>query len=105
VNASWIIEEHGDGTRLMEVRGELDLEAERPLVDAVSAVFAEHPAISLVIDLRGVRFIDSSGVRALLLVRQIHGEQVRIGDVSEPVARVLEIAGVAGRLDGGAGAP
>jgi hypothetical protein len=40
-------------------------------------------------------------VRALLLLHQVHGERVRVGDVSEAVARVLEIAGLTGRLDGG----
>jgi anti-anti-sigma factor len=101
VNASWIIEEYGEGTCGMLVRGELDLEAVRPLVDAVSAFFEAAPQTTLVIDLREVRFIDSSGVRALLLLHQVHGERVRVGDVSEQVARVLEIAGLTGRLDGG----
>jgi anti-anti-sigma factor len=48
----------------------------------------------VVLDLGGVTFLDSSGVRALIRLRQRHGERLRLGELSAPVRRVLEIAGL-----------
>ena len=46
------------------------------------------------IDLSGVSFIDSSGVRALMRLVRSFGPRVTVGPVSDSVRRVLEIAGV-----------
>ena len=48
----------------------------------------------MLIDLHGVEFIDSSGVRALLRLRVHHPGRVTVSRASDPVRRVLDIAGV-----------
>ena len=79
----------------MVVRGEIDLAAEQPLVDEVDAVVGSSQGVVVVLDLDRVEFIDSSGVRALLLLRRAHGDRVILGARSPAVQRVLEIAGLA----------
>ena len=51
----------------------------------------------VVVDLTEVRFLDSSGIRTLLVARRRLGESDRalsVSGMSDPVRRVLEIAGV-----------
>ncbi len=79
----------------MVLQGEIDLAAERPLIDEVDAVVGASPDVIVVLDLGDVAFIDSSGVRALLLLRRAHGDRVILGARSEAVQRVLDIAGLA----------
>jgi len=79
----------------MLVRGEIDLADERPLIDEVDAVVGASADVVVELDLAEVEFIDSSGLRALLLLRRAHGDRVLLGARSAPVQRVLEIAGLA----------
>jgi anti-sigma B factor antagonist len=74
--------------------GELDLASEarvrRVLVDAL----ASRPD-KLVVDLSGVTFIDSTGLRVLLSVRNraaTIGTRVALAGIGPAVARTLEIA-------------
>jgi anti-anti-sigma factor len=78
----------------MLVEGELDLADEQPLIDEVDAVMGSSDVV-VELDLARVDFIDSSGLRALLLLRRAHGDRVRLGARSAPVQRVLDIAGLA----------
>ena len=78
----------------MVVQGEIDLAAERPLVDEVDAVVAASADVVVVLDLSDVAFIDSSGVRALLVLRRAHGDRVILGARSDAVQRVLDISGL-----------
>src|SRR5436189_287894 len=55
-----------DGVRLV-LGGELDLAGAGDLQDAATRALREQPAV-LVVDLDGLRFIDSSGIAALLQV-------------------------------------
>ena len=87
----------------MLVRGELDLDSEHPLVEAAAGVLRAAPGCTLLVDLSGLTFIDSSGIRALMRMHQAHGARVRLGDVSEPVMRLLDITGLGDRLCGGDG--
>jgi anti-anti-sigma factor len=84
----------GDRVRML-VRGEIDLADERPLIDEVDAVVGASADVVVELDLAEVDFIDSSGLRALLLLRRAHGDRVLLGARSAPVQRVLEIAGLA----------
>jgi anti-anti-sigma factor len=86
----------------MLVRGEIDLADERPLIDEVDKVVGGSDDVVVELDLAGVDFIDSSGLRALLLLRRSHGERVLVGARSAPVQRVLEIAGLAEMFANGA---
>ena len=79
------------------VVGELDLLTERELVTAFSAAVRRVAARDAVLDLRQVGFIDSSGLRALLLCRdsaQERGLAFSLAVAEGPVSRLLEVAGV-----------
>jgi anti-anti-sigma factor len=93
-----------DGVRVIEIHGELDLgtapELERPLEEAVA-----DGAASLLVDLSGCQFIDSTGIALLVRAWQKtsqdgngdDGGGVRgfvICSPSEQVRRVLEITGL-----------
>jgi anti-anti-sigma factor len=76
------------------VKGELDLADERPFVDDVNAVFAGDERVTVELDLSEVEFIDSSGVRALLVLRRAHSDRLMVGRRSDAVQRVLGITGL-----------
>ena len=75
------------------VEGELDLSDEDGLVDDVEAML-DDDAGSVRLDLTGVEFIDSSGVRAILRLHLDHSGRVRLVALSDAVNRVLRIAGL-----------
>jgi anti-sigma B factor antagonist len=90
--------EEVDAAMLIRVRGELDLgtheELREPLVKAAGA------EKSVVVDLSECEFIDSSGIRALLLGHEAvtgndgDGQRVLIAAPQPQVMRVLEMTGV-----------
>ena len=95
VIATWSVEQLADGTSRVIVTGEVDLAVEEPFVAEVDSVAAARDGGgAVVLDLGGVTFLDSSGVRALIRLRQRHGERLRLGELSAPVRRVLEITGL-----------
>jgi anti-anti-sigma factor len=66
------------------------------LVDAV-----DRAAVEIVVDLRDVSFLDSSGLRSLLSAhaRGVQtGKVVRVGEVSSTVAKMLRITDTASTL-------
>ena len=82
------------------ITGEVDLAMARQL-DALETVHGP-----LLLDLRGVTFLDSSGIRALLGLRQRcpHPDcTFQIEACSLPVERVLRIAGLYETLTDGVG--
>jgi len=91
-----------DGRTVVAIGGELDLatapDLERVLLERIDA------GEGVVLDLRGLQFMDSSGLRVLIAAhaRASDGKTrfavVRPAANSE-VARILEIAGVEGQLD------
>ena len=90
-----------NGRTVLELNGELDLATAPELEDVLHARL--RTGESLVLDLRGLEFMDSSGVRALVsghsaaedvgcslvIVRAAHGSEVD---------RVIDISGIAGAL-------
>lgn len=71
--------------------------------EAFAAWLGRHRHIdSLVLDMRGVTFLDSSAIRALVLERRAreHPRSVRLQHVSSGVQRVLEICGLANAFCG-----
>jgi anti-sigma B factor antagonist len=94
VIATWSVEQLADGTSRVAVSGEVDLAVEEPFVAEVDSVVTAHGEAPVELDLQRVTFLDSSGVRALIRLRQRHGEQLRLGALSAPVRRVLEISGL-----------
>lgn len=105
MSSAWSRETLAQDRVRVVVRGEIDLATEEPLVAEVDAVMGASDDVVVLLDLEQVAFIDSSGVRALLLLRRAHGDRVVLGARSSAVQRVLDIAGLAdmftdGRPDG-----
>jgi anti-sigma B factor antagonist len=87
-----------EGVYVVRVRGEVDMSHEEELRGELrSAVDAE--ASGIVVDLTECEFIDSTGVRALLLSRQAqHSEQgsdrIAVAASSEQILRILSVMGI-----------
>lgn len=87
---------------LVAVRGELDLHTGPQLVSALCEALAESRPDSVVVDLLETDFVDSSGLRALLICRRRTGDRgarYRLCVASGPVTRLLDVAGVAEYFD------
>ena len=93
--------EHHPGQLRMCISGELDLYREGELRTAVADLLAGRPG-TLVLDLRDVKFLDSSGLRALLACRneaRTRGAALLLSVTAGPVDRLLDVAGVHGWFD------
>ena len=80
------------------VRGDIDI-AGGPLLEA--SIARPEQTMPIVIDLAGVHFIDSSGLRSLLgAVRRAKtaSSHVTLRNVGPEVMRLLEITGTAGQF-------
>ncbi|HKP90186.1 MAG TPA: MMPL family transporter [Thermoleophilaceae bacterium] len=88
------MEEIDDGGRLrLRLDGELDLVTAPWLARRLQTVEAEKPPV-LVIDLRDLTFMDSSGLRELFSAQRrarAEGRRVALVKGSEPIDRVLEM--------------
>lgn len=91
------VEEQAPGRFVMSLDGDLDLATAPALADAVAGLLVGARVEQLLVDLAGVRFLDSSGVRALLQARRAtaeHGAGFMVGRPGEMVAEVLRMAAV-----------
>ena len=87
-----------DGVRIITIEGELDIATSpqvRELLDG-AAKDVERP---LVVDLTECEFIDSSGVRAVLLSREAQNsddgtEHLAVAAASEQILRILSVMGI-----------
>jgi anti-sigma B factor antagonist len=82
-----------DGDRVVEIKGEIDLDARPELVKALSQ--ASTAGQRLVVEMSGTTFMDSTGLKALLDAWQAHvaaGCEFVLRDPSPAVVRVLDIA-------------
>ena len=91
---SWTIQPLESGRRRVVVVGDFDLASEHDFVADVDQAFLAEGVTSVLLDFEQVEFLDSSGVRALLRLRESHGAAVRLVAASRAVRRVLDIAGV-----------
>jgi anti-anti-sigma factor len=82
------------------IRGECDMAAAAE-IDAWLATFGDEP---ISVDMSGVTFLDSSGLRALLNARR-RNAGLRIVEASDAVVRVLAITSTHGYLVDGTDAP
>jgi anti-anti-sigma factor len=96
-----IVVSHANGARVMRLRGEFDLAG----VPAFERELDRRPGPhekTLVLDMRELTFLDSSGLRAVLMAdRSVRAAGRRCVVVRGPerVNRVLELTGVDGRLE------
>jgi anti-anti-sigma factor len=88
--------EQTDARLLVSARGELDLATAPELEDALLPPL--HGGADVVLDLRALEFMDSTGVRVIVaahLAAQEHDGAFAVAVVPDgPVARVLEISGL-----------
>ena len=86
------------GVRRLSLRGELDLAG----IDRFEQLLTGGGPATFVLDMRGLTFIDSSGLRALIMAdERVRADGGRIIVVRGPerVNDVLEVTGVARRLE------
>jgi anti-anti-sigma factor len=99
--------EGADGRHRLSLRGELDLASAQELEEAVARVCAEG-AREAVLDVAGLEFVDSTGLRAILNVKAVCEENhcafyLTPGrdQIHDQVRRLLEITGLIDRLQFG----
>jgi anti-sigma B factor antagonist len=84
-----------DGAVRVSLGGELDLASARQMEEHFAAIDEQTPT-RVVVDLKGLTFIDSSGLRMLLLAdarAREHGYELVLLAGPEPVQRVFEMTG------------
>lgn len=80
---------------VVTVAGELDLDTAPRLVERVEQAVPADPEALLLLDVRGLDYIDSSGLRALLRFSEVTGGRLALVAPARAVLRALEIT----RLD------
>jgi anti-anti-sigma factor len=80
------------GAPLITVAGEIDLSNVRMLESVIDEATAERPG-TLIVDLRGVTFMDSSALHALFKVRK-QAESLVLRAPSREARRVIELSGL-----------
>ncbi len=94
------IDQDESGTTVT-VSGEIDLSVIAQLEGELAPALAAAPD-PLVVDLRDVTFVDSSGLRFLLKLNEsakTDGRRFALVAAGDPVVRVLQLAGVEDRLE------
>jgi anti-sigma B factor antagonist len=92
--------DHPDGTVVVTVRGNLDVDSAGGLLSALDAAL-ERPVPRIVVDLSGVEFCDSTGLSAFVIGhnRVVHaGGWLRLAAPNEWVGRLLHTVGLGSRL-------
>lgn len=79
-----------DDCAMLTLAGELDIATVPRLQEAAQAALATHP-VRLVIDLRPLGFLDSSGLREMLMLADRAGEEGWELMLVRPVEQVLAI--------------
>jgi anti-sigma B factor antagonist len=91
-----------DGTLEVILGGEIDMGAAFRLESSFDAALADEGLGSAVLDLADVTFIDSAGLGALRSMQDRAGQrgvEFSVRSVSDPVQRILDVAGVSAVLD------
>jgi anti-sigma B factor antagonist len=87
---------------VVTVAGEIDPHTATPLTGALDDLAAATDLHRVVLDLSGVTFVDSSGLRVLLTARERFAEldiRFSLRSPSEPVHRLLEITDLLTTMD------
>jgi stage II sporulation protein AA (anti-sigma F factor antagonist) len=89
-----------DGTLVVAVAGEIDQQTGDTLREALEP--PEGAAPRIVIDLRHVTFMDSSGINILIAVHRTLVDEdgwLRLAGATPPVLRVIQLVGIDGIID------
>ena len=87
----------GDRTFVIALRGEVDYTSARQFREEVSALLAGGAIRVLVVDLKEVSFLDSTGVGTLVVASRIcadFGVKMLLRDVNPFIARLFAVLGV-----------
>jgi anti-sigma B factor antagonist len=94
--------ERHDGVLRIALAGDLDLTTARSVEERMIELEGGEPPESVVLDLRGLRFIDSTGLSLLINADsrgRKAGHPVTIVSGTGPSRRILETTGLRARLD------
>jgi anti-anti-sigma factor len=94
MGATWSVERVDANVFRVAVAGQFDMASEEDFVTSVGPLLNGDPRAHVQLDFAAVDFIDSSGVRAILRLYGGRRDGVSIVRPSEPVTRVLRIAGI-----------
>jgi anti-anti-sigma factor len=83
-----------DGAPIVRLTGEIDISNAEPIGDALEALVGPD-ARRVVVELDGLRFMDSAGI-AMLLRTAARTDSVEIRNPSEVMLRILECTGLTG---------
>jgi anti-sigma B factor antagonist len=89
------VERDGRGLTILAL-GELDIASSKLLEEELVAAFGSGSS-DVVLDLSGISFIDSTGLRVLLIAVKLsatNGTALSMVDASEPVREVIEVSGL-----------
>jgi anti-sigma B factor antagonist len=87
-------------THVLRLTGELDLVSAGMLETRIAELCTDG-ASRIVVEMSGLEFMDSTGLRALLTSQELCGVnscQLLLGEMSAQVSRLLELSGLEGRL-------
>ena len=87
----------GSGAAVVALAGELDMSNVELLEQAVERLAAAQPP-RLIVDLSGLRFMDTAGIAALVGAAGRFNDAVELRDPAPMVRRVLEFSGLTGIL-------
>jgi anti-sigma B factor antagonist len=97
VNSEFSVEEHNQGSAsVLAVTGELDLRTSPELEERLARVFSTGAEL-VILDLRQIEFMDSTGLRVLLGAHQRaqeSGRRFALVRGADQVERVLTLTGV-----------
>jgi anti-sigma B factor antagonist len=98
----YVATSYDDGTATIVLVGEFDMSSATHFWASVSEALATNPR-SVSIEARGLTFIDSAGLQALIRAREAAGEAgvaFRVSEPSPPLRRVVELTGTVDLLMG-----
>jgi anti-anti-sigma factor len=90
--STWGLDRTTEGVR---VYAELDLAAAEPFCGELSAAVSGASGTNFLVDLSGVTFMDSSGLRALLKALELDNGKDVIVQSSRQVFKLLHLSGLA----------
>ncbi len=101
---SFQVNDAQDGEIRLQVTGEIDLGTAPVLRDTITTTLQDRRPKTLVLDLDGVAFLDSTGIAALINGRHLadaFGSVYQVVNIRDGVRWVLKIAGVLSYLGDG----